>query len=130
GNLLFDQKKYAEAAEQYSEAIRYDPEIPESHQNLARSFINLNRFDAAISESRQTLELSPRETGARLGLARALSRKGLREEAIAELKSGISENPDSASTHANLGFFLQAEDAHSAIAEFRRALELDPDLPY
>ena len=62
-----------------------------------------------------------------LGLALALSRKGLWDETIASYRQAIELDPKNATAHNNLGVALSRKgQLDEAIACFRKAVELAP----
>ena len=59
GNALRDQKRTGEAIEQYREAIRFAPEDPAAHGDLALVLASQGEFEAAAAEAREAVRLGP-----------------------------------------------------------------------
>jgi eukaryotic-like serine/threonine-protein kinase len=88
-------------------------------------------LDAAISSLRAETRREPGRFTAHHNLASALHDRGQLDEAIAECRTALQLNPDSADAHLNLGaiLFNARHDYEGAIAEFREAIRLEPGNP-
>lgn len=80
GNALLDQENfrdnYAEAEKCYRESLRYRPDIPEIHMNLALALQDQAKYEEAEAHYHRALELKPDYEDAVAGLATLLERKG------------------------------------------------------
>ena len=61
GNLLFSQKRYADAARSYREAIERRPEEGILHANLAGALLRLGRVEEARRAARRARDLGANE---------------------------------------------------------------------
>lgn len=59
GNALDDMKRYEEARTYYHKALELNPSYVEAHNNLAVTYINLNRLDKSVYHLKKTLSLDP-----------------------------------------------------------------------
>jgi tetratricopeptide (TPR) repeat protein len=92
------------------------------------AFLAIERFDEAVSDFRQALQLKPDDLLAHFSLCRALSANGLHDEAIAGYREAIRHNPRAVALHNNLGVELSSKGfMNQAIASYREAIRLDPD---
>jgi len=73
--------------------IARDPVNADSHFDLALAYFYMDRFDAAISEYRTVLTLSPRYIGAHSWMAEALVKKGDVVTALKEAEQEEEEGP-------------------------------------
>ncbi len=87
-------------------ALDSDPLSLATNQNVATSLAALGRIDAAIEQYRKTLELEPRFHSARVGLADMYALKGLREQALAEMRRADADSGGHAFTRASLAHLL------------------------
>lgn len=86
-------------------------------------------LDEAIREFRKAIDLDPAAAHAHGNLATVLAEKGELLDALFEYVAGVQADPESPGAHHYLGSFLAAHAQELAMAEFRRALELEPDFP-
>jgi len=132
--LLLVQKPGEEpdAIAEYREAIRLEPDYPESHFNLGSAFAHSDPPDrlAAIEEYRVALRLKPDYAEAYNNLGNALTHiPGGMAEAVAEFQAALKIEPDVAEIHTNLGNALARTPGRleDAVAEYRTALRIDPN---
>lgn len=98
------------------EAVRFDPENPEAHLEVAQTDEGAQRYEEAQKSYSRVLELSPESEEASLGLARYHQARGL--SVIATLKERVaSANPGEREV-------LERNLRDLVLAEFRKALEL------
>jgi tetratricopeptide (TPR) repeat protein len=99
GLALHDDGKPAEAVQCFREAIAINPRFARAYANLARSLAKVNKTSEAIAL----------------------------DEAIADYRSAIRMEPDSANAHNGLGVLLeQQQKLEEAITEYRTAIRFDP----
>jgi predicted O-linked N-acetylglucosamine transferase (SPINDLY family) len=120
--------RYAEAAACYERALTIRPETPVADLGLAALDWDRRRFEAAEQRLRALVERSPDYSEAWHMLTvvcRDAKRYGAALEASAR---ALTLDPTRSQGHLNRGTVsLQAGDADGAIADFTRALTLDPD---
>jgi tetratricopeptide (TPR) repeat protein len=97
------------------------------HQRMAQVYTELNRFDEAVLEFRQALEISPELAESRLALAGLLSDRGEFEDAIVEYRSVLAQNDRSPPAWYGLAkAYLRLGQLADAIAAAQRTLAIDP----
>jgi tetratricopeptide (TPR) repeat protein len=111
------------------EAIRLKPNHYRAHASLGVMLYSQERLDEGIAEIREAIRFKPDEAGLHQELGRALAMQGQIDDAIQELHLAIHLQPDDPSFHNTLGaiFCDNKHDYPAAEAEFRRAIQLQPD---
>lgn len=61
GEKLFDDGKFADAAEQYSNAIEADPQFSKAYVYLGSALMNLKKYDAAIGVLENAIKLEGKD---------------------------------------------------------------------
>ncbi len=75
-NLLFRQEQYEDAARAYKEVIRLDPGRSSDYYNLGLCYLDLEKYDAALTTWLTALAYNPDNASARKGLAVAYWHRG------------------------------------------------------
>jgi protein O-mannosyl-transferase len=128
GQALVSDGRTEEAIPYLREAVRVQPNFPDSHIYLASADSNLGKFDDAETEFREALNLEPENADAQEGLGMVLTEKHQNQEALVHLKQAIAIRPDDANSHYNLGrLYALSGRTDQAIAEFRATIRLRPD---
>ena len=100
----------------------------ELHRGLGDLLVRQGDKEAAAGHYRQALRLQPDDARAARLLADLLADRGSLEEALGLYARALERRPD-ATTHFNHGNALQQLGrSDAAIAEYRAALALDPEL--
>jgi tetratricopeptide (TPR) repeat protein len=129
GNVLMESDRLEEAAQCYQEVLARRPDAL-SHCNLGNVRLHQHRIAEAIKHYRQALALDPARVEIYNNLGNALRQQGELAEAEAVLREATGLDPDYAEAYANLGKVLMVKGGalDEALANYRRALELNPDL--
>lgn len=118
----------SEAADQFREAHRLDPDLPESHRGLGE--VALDRGDLETAEREFRLAAGAREPSARAAnfLGYVLSLKGRFVEAAGQYEKAIAIEPGLADAHRSLGLLYAQKigDRVRAIEHLGASLRLDP----
>ena len=123
----------------FEHATRHDPEYALAWAalggayNLKGSFLSVDDLiEQAIEIERRALALDPDLADAHTWLGAALLNLGRTEEAIAAMRDAIRLEPDNGQAHQALAraYWVGKGDFASAIPEFERAIELNPDAGY
>jgi superkiller protein 3 len=92
--------------------------------------MRLGHFKEAYEDLRRAVELKPADSNYQANLGYVLWKLGRPEEAISAERTALKLNQKNTTAHYQLGRFLlrlsQRQDLNEAIAELRKALELDP----
>ena len=127
GNLLYSQRRAAEAVGHFEDALRVQPDSVDAHSNLGAALLNLGRVDEAITHLRRAIAIQPTAANAHNNLGNALLQTGKLDEAVAEFQKTVEFAPGAPGGHYNLGtVLLQAGRAREAIVELEHELELQP----
>jgi tetratricopeptide (TPR) repeat protein len=128
GCVYLGQKRYKEAAAEFSDALRIEPGDIECMSNLAKALTGLGRSDDAIDLYAKALRLKPDYVTAQINLGVMLSFKGRLDEAVRRLFRAVDLSPDNPDARYNLGVALfkqgKLDDAQRHLAE---ALRFRPD---
>ena len=89
----YDRASVDAAVRAYREAIRLAPESPDVHRRLSSAFIHQGRFELAVFEARQAVELEDSARN-RLKLGEALLAAGRPELAAKEQREALKRRPD------------------------------------
>jgi tetratricopeptide (TPR) repeat protein len=126
-NQLLERGQYAEAAGQYEQAARLDPEGEDLQYNLAIALAKLGKTEEAKRHYAEALRIFPDHGEAHNNLGNVLMKENQLAEAIDHFREAIRIMPDNAAFHNNLGtaFGRQGQVAE-ARAEFAQAVKLSP----
>lgn len=106
-------------------------EITESDEHNARGIELADRgwLDEAASEFKKAIKLDPISAHAHDNLATILAEQGHYVEALNGFLEALRVEPESPTVHHYLASFLAAHGQDLAIAEYRKAIELEFDFP-
>jgi tetratricopeptide (TPR) repeat protein len=128
GDILVDEGKMDEAAAEFREAIRIDPELAEAHVYLGTILGHQQKLDEAAAEFREAIRIDPDIAEAHVYLGKILGHQGKLEEAATQLRRAIRLRPDSVMGHYQLATTLGAQGKlENATTEFRAAIRLKPN---
>jgi tetratricopeptide (TPR) repeat protein len=128
GNALLRKGRTSEAIDQFTEALRINPDYAEAHNNLGYALLVTGRTSAAIEQCKEALRIDPTYAHAHNNLGNALAQTGRASEAIDHYKQTLRMNPNSADAHSNLGAALaQMARISEAIEELKAAVRINPN---
>lgn len=128
GNLLLEQKNYAEARAEYERALAAVPDNPIILRGIARTYYGENRLDEAIATLKKAVEKDPNDTEAILLLASLHLEKGNLEEGKAILLKLPPEVVKDPGIYVNAGILLlNKKKPQDAWEQFDKAVSLKPD---
>jgi len=127
GNAFYESKEYRSAANEYTEAIRGNPDYADAFSNRGRAFGRLNLQVRAIQDFDEAIRLKS-------GFATAYSNRGSSYgslgqfgRAIEDFDESISLDPGYPTGLYNRGTAYHNLDQHEfAIKDFDEAIRLDP----
>ena len=91
--ILYREKKLAEAAEQYRQALRANPELHEACLNLGVILLETGDTNAAVESLVEAVRLEPRSAMCNYYCGIAFHRQGKPEEAVAYYERSVQYNP-------------------------------------
>jgi tetratricopeptide (TPR) repeat protein len=118
GIVLVDLGKNEEAATEYREAIRLDPQMEDAYRNLGFLEWNEHQLEPAREALNKAVALSPNDSFAHYYLGRVLLDEQLYAEAIREIESSKVPLP------ADTGFSIRLATAHIAVGNKDQARKL------
>ena len=128
GNALLRKGRTSEAIDQFTEALRINPDYAEAHNNLGYALLVTGRTSAAIEQCKEALRIDPTYAHAHNNLGNALAQTGRASEAIDHYKQTLRMNPNSADAHSDLGAALaQMGRISEAIEELKAAVRINPN---
>ncbi len=133
GARLLSQKKAKEAAVVLEKAYYMAPEDVDVKINLGGAYIMQGRFNDAIPILEEAAQQAPDNPMVWTNLAAAYlghlehAGKEQQDAAIAAFKRALKADPKAPNVDYNLGLiYLRRKDLPTALAHFRRALEVNP----
>ena len=121
---------YSEAISLYESALRSDPKLVVVHHLIADAMLKINADPPLIEKHlRQSIEMDPTFTPARLALGKLFMRSQRWAEAVSELEQAIKLDPSLPEPYYQLGLaygrLKRTADAQSAMATFKRLSEAE-----
>ncbi|MBV9268948.1 MAG: tetratricopeptide repeat protein, partial [Acidobacteriaceae bacterium] len=131
---MYDLKKDSfwleKAQHEAVEAVRWNPEAPESHTALGSAYLASGRTNEAIVELKRALELAPRSDEANRRLASAFSQAGNKDEALRYYRRAIDVNPYYWQNYNELGWaYLTLGRYNQALESYIKVTQMVPELP-
>ena len=128
GFALDKQGQTEEAAVQYQEALRINPDYEPAHTNLGLALDKLKRYDQAIHHFSEALRINPGYEKAHNNLGITLDKTGRTDEAVIHYREALRLKPDYENAHNNLGLALEKLGrTDEAVTHYREALRIRPD---
>ncbi len=122
-----DRDRFDAAAREFIAAQRANAERPEARTTLANFLAQRGQTAEAETEYKAALKLSPQYATAAINLADLYRQLGRDTEGESILRAAIAASPRDAAPHHALGLALtRLKQPDAALAEFRRAAELEP----
>ena len=99
GQRYFEKSKYSEAAIEFLNAAKIDPNFAEAHHQLAESYLRLQKPELALQELGRTVHLDPQNYETRLQLANLLVLGHNLSEAQDRIGLLLKERPSDPAVH-------------------------------
>lgn len=130
GNRYFENKQYAEATIQYSNALHRDPQFGEARFKLAEAYKALGNTRAAFPEYVRAADLLPTNDEAQLKAGSLLVNGGFFRDAKERARAVLRRDPDNLAALVLLGNSLAGlKDLNEGIGVLGRAVQLEPEGP-
>jgi Tfp pilus assembly protein PilF len=128
GFVFTQQKRLAEAIDQFRLATQLDPRYHDAHHNLGILLLQTGQVTEAVTEFQAALQLAPKLAQSHYNLAYALDRAGRIPEAMEEYRRTLGIDPKYMDAYNNLAVNLANQNRITeAIEVLQSALEIDPD---
>jgi len=126
GALLEKQNKFADALEEYKQALALDP-TSDALTGLANVYLRGRKFPEAEEYLRKLVALHPDDVGAHIELGRVLVAQGKNDAALAELQAGAKLAPADGSVQRDLAeLYTTLGRNDQAQAAYRTLIAQDP----
>ena len=130
GNLLRDEKKYAQALEYYTKAIQINKADHESFNNRANVYMDLNKFDSAYIDYKNALAIKPGYNVTYDNLGAMFAKKNMFDSALYYLNKAIQLNPDYKPPYNNRAVcYINLQRFDDAIKDWEFLLRFEPGNP-
>ncbi|HJQ85130.1 MAG TPA: tetratricopeptide repeat protein, partial [Candidatus Binatia bacterium] len=128
GDILFKNRRSAEAMEQYAAAVRLAPGRAPAHYGYGVTLAAAGRRDEAAEQYREAIRAKPTYAQAHVNLGVLLQGRGETAEAIEHYRAAVAGDPAYANGFYNLGIaLLDRGELDEAAAHLETALRLQPD---
>ena len=128
GASLATLGSHQEAIDCYLQALRLNPDLAGTHNNLGVTYKAQGRLDEAIREYRKALRLNPDYAEAHYNLGLAYKAQGKLDEATKEYQEALRLSPELAEAHNDLGnAYAEQGWLYGAMREYQEALRLNPN---
>ncbi len=125
--IWHDKKDVGRAMEDYTEAIRLDPQNAALYCNRGYLWGEQNDFDKAIADFTEAIRLDPRDPIAYLHRGHAWSEQHQYDKAVADFTLTIRLDPQNAYAFRSRGHtWLDKGDLNAALIDFTEAIRVDP----
>ena len=99
GDELFEEGRYAEAVERYTETIAIDPAAELAHNNMGVALETMGKYEEAVREYEKAIKINPRYEIAWFNMGNSLFSVGRRKEAMEAYEKAVEINPDYLDAH-------------------------------
>jgi tetratricopeptide (TPR) repeat protein len=130
GKALYQEGRPDEAAGQFREAVRLQPDSPEAHANLGNCLEATGLAGEARAQYAAALAINPDFAGAHYDLGLSYLKARQFDDAAREFRATLAVDPGHASARNNLGLALAGVGRFAeAMEQYADALKVDPELP-
>jgi len=130
GKVFLEAGRPADAAGQFRQAARLEPDSPEVHANWGNALEKSGLVGEARSQYEAALRIDPGFAGAHYNLGLSFLLSGRLAEAADQFRAALRSDPGRAAADNDLGLALfRMGRLPEAIGAYRQALLLSPNLP-
>jgi len=122
------QGRLEEAIEQYTAALKLDPQLAQAHNNLGILLLQRNRLPEGTAELRASLRLNPTNAESQFNLALALNQQAQWAEAADWFRKTVGLGFNDPNAHCQFALALaHTGQTREAMAQFATVLLTQPD---
>lgn len=130
GRKVFHEAQTALNRKNYDQDLVLKERLAAKHHELADMYFSHKRWEEAIEQYRQALQILPGKTDLKIRIIEALTAKGEPGQAFREIRQIIQEQPTNHQARLKFGHMLyQAKRIADAIDQWETILLRDPDNP-
>lgn len=130
GDMLFADKKYAEAEACFEASLRINPDSGEANNNLGVIFLTQNKLDDALTHFQAALRVNPDNAQAHGNVGNIFNLRKQYAAATVEYEKALRLKADYPQAHNNLGAAYELLGRRTeAVEQYRLALQYDPAYP-
>ena len=126
GNQFVKTQDYKNAAKEYEEALKVDPENAYATLLLGMTYANLKDYDKALQYAEKAVKLQPGFT-AYYNLGLIYANKNETKKALQALDQALAANPASYQAHYQKGALYSSQKEYAkAIESYQQSIKLNP----
>lgn len=123
-----EQRKFKDAADEWREVARLDPDHPTARYELASALYLSGDFKAVLPELQKLLSAEPASPELNFFVGDSLLQTEQVEQALPYLDTAVRKRPSLLPAHASIGFaYARLGEPAKAIPQLKMALSLDHD---
>jgi tetratricopeptide (TPR) repeat protein/S1-C subfamily serine protease len=127
GDAYSKLKEYKQAIDDYTQAMKIDPENAEYYKNRGSAYVQLKEYKQAIDDYTQAIKIDDKNAIYYVGRGLAYFRLKDYKQAINDWTQAIKLDPKNAGYYGARGdAYLQLKDYKQAINDWTQAIQLDP----
>ena len=128
GDGDYDQKRYKDAINNYTKAIKLKPDYVEGYIKRGLSYCKQECYDKALSDVNKAIELDPQNSDAFEMRGKVFFQQNDYEQALSDFNRAIELDPQSIDAYVIRGkAFFQQDDNEKALSDFNKSIELNPN---
>jgi tetratricopeptide (TPR) repeat protein len=123
-------RNYRKAIDYYTQAVKLNAIDQESYNNRANIYMDMNKFDSALIDYRESLRIKPDYYVAMDNIGAMYARKGIYDSALYYFTKSIEVKPDYKPVYNNRAIvYLNTNRFQEAIKDWQAYLRFEPDNP-
>ncbi len=131
GVHYFYQERFNKAVDDFTAALKQNPELADAHGNLGWALMELDDLPTAIAEFNEAIRLNARDANYFEGRAAAYASNDQPRKAIEDFTQAIRWQPHNAGLYRDRGDVYAAQDEFArAIADYSRAIKQEEKAEY
>jgi len=130
GDLYKEEKKYDQAIQSYSEAIKINIVDQEAYTNRGNVYFELNNYDQALADYKKAFSLNPNYVTAIDNIGAIFGLRAQYDSALFYFDMALKKNPGYVASYRNRGLVnIELKRNEDALRDFKQILEFDNNNP-